>query len=163
MSSRGFTVGLVTSGILVGGLITASNASAQTPSPGPGKVQAKHHITCGWWAGPTGIAKGTPWSPKKGQVRGYALVRCSDKLDEAHTEAQIQYLSGTKWKNVGSPKVSYSTGTRNDDGTVSIYVLAVKSMPSGSHKYRTKMNHFGQHGNIWTLPTHYSPTRYLRN
>ena len=127
-----------------------------------GVVQPRHHITCSWWHGPTGIAKGTPWSPKKGEVRGFALVRCSDRLDEANTAAQIQVLVGTKWKDLGSPTVSHSTGTRNNDGTYAIYVLDKATMKTGGHKYRTKMTHFGLHGNISTLPTHYSPTRYLR-
>jgi hypothetical protein len=137
-------------------------AGGAGPVLADGVVQPRHHITCSWWNGPTGISKGTPWSPRKPEVRGYALVRCSDRLDEANTAAQIQILVGADWKNLGSPTVSHSTGTQNSDGTYSIYVLDKATMRTGGHKYRTMMTHFGLHGNISTLPTHYSPTRYLR-
>ncbi|MEU8990371.1 hypothetical protein AB0C98_28700 [Streptomyces sp. NPDC048558] len=112
------------------------------------ELGSTHHITCGWAKG-----VGTPWAPNSVTVKGFVRVECSDALDEANTQAHIQ-IYDRAWKDRGDPIVSHNKGPViqvNDD---------TLKRP-GTWKYRTKGTHFGQHGNIWTLPTYYSPVRTL--
>ncbi|MHB1289871.1 hypothetical protein [Georgenia sp.] len=49
---------------------------------------------------------------------------------------------------------SYATGT-------TIQVTDTAGMAQGSQYYRVKGTHFGQHGNMWSLPTYYSDDRLV--
>ncbi|MET7893515.1 hypothetical protein [Streptomyces mirabilis] len=120
--------------------------------PAPMAVAAEvgplHVITCSWDKN-----VGTPWAPNSVTVKGFVRVRCTDKLDEANTQAHIQ-IYDRSWNDRGDPIVSHNKGPViqvNDD---------TLKRP-GTWKYRTKGTHFGQHGNIWSLPTYYSPVRTL--
>ncbi|MEW1550556.1 hypothetical protein [Streptomyces tsukubensis] len=108
-----------------------------------------HKITCSWNKG-----VGTPWSTSGKNAKGFVQVKCSDNLDKANTSAQIQLYRSGKWRNQGKKVISYSTAK-----TIHVNDSAAKRI--GGYHYRTKGTHFGQHGNIFALPTYYSPTRYL--
>ncbi|MEU0397509.1 hypothetical protein ABZ208_32995 [Streptomyces sp. NPDC006208] len=137
--------------------MTAVLAGGAAAAPAVADDEAvPHPITCGWKK-----EVGTPYSLDTTKVAGFTQVQCSDRLDDANTTAQIQYLSGTSWRDRGAEAVSYHTGSTSASGGVFIHVYDSTTKVAGAHLYRTKGTHFGQHGNIWTLPTYYSPTRYL--
>lgn len=114
------------------------------PDPNP---QLLHNISCQW-----STTQGTPVKSTTSVV-GKVGVNCSDNLDDANTQAQLQIESGS-YTNFGNPVTSYSTST-------TIRVTDTAPGRSGFHYYRVQGTHFGQHGNIFSLPTYYSEERGL--
>ncbi|TGB05759.1 hypothetical protein [Streptomyces sp. MZ04] len=129
------------------GLLTIAGAAPSGAAAND--VDPKHHITCKW-----NKRAGTPYSPSAKVVTGFVQVHCSDSLDNANTRAQVQIFRGGKWKNQGNGVTSHKTSKV-------IHVNDKSAKRIGNWRYRTKGTHFGQHGNIWTLPTFYSPSRML--
>ncbi|MBT2508103.1 hypothetical protein J7I98_19870 [Streptomyces sp. ISL-98] len=127
-------------------MVMAGAASAPAMADDTG---AQHVITCKW-----NRNAGTPWGSTATQVTGYVQVLCSDRLDDANTRAQLQIYRSGGWKNHGAGVTSYSTAR-----TIHVNDKAAKRI--GSWYYRAKGTHFGQHGNVFTLPTYYSPQRSL--
>lgn len=132
----------VAAATVTGALATLGVAATATPA-------SAHPITCSWNKG-----WGTPWSVTATAVKGFVQVKCSDRLDDANTRAQLQIFQGGAWRNQGTGVTSYSTAR-----TIHVNDSAPKRI--GGYYYRTQGTHFGQHGNIWALPTYYSPSRYL--
>ncbi|MFJ3877186.1 hypothetical protein ACIPW5_07000 [Streptomyces sp. NPDC090077] len=118
--------------------------TAQAAEPGP-----QHAVTCKW-----DNSVNAPWSVDAEEVRGFVRVLCSDSLDDANTRAQVQVLDGAQWFSRGEGVTSYSTAK-------TIHVNDSTTKQAGTCLYRTVGTHYGQHGNIWALPTFYSNTRYL--
>ncbi|MGW6457621.1 hypothetical protein ACWF94_17175 [Streptomyces sp. NPDC055078] len=127
---------------VTGTLATLGVVATATPA-------AAHPITCGWDRG-----VGTPWSVTRTAVKGFVRVRCSDNLDDANTRAQLEIYRSGRWRNHGNGVTSHSTARV-------IHVNDSAGKRIGGYHYRTEGTHFGQHGNIFALPTYYSPTRYL--
>ncbi len=138
---KSMIISLAVGGMLLGGAAPSGAAEVD--------VEPQHVITCEWDSG-----VGTPWSVDADTVKGFVRVKCSDSLDNANTQAQIQYLYGYEWRDKGVENVSYSTAK-------TIHVNDSTTKVEGRWLYRTKGQHYGQHGNIWALPTYYSPSRYL--
>lgn len=129
---------------------SAVPAAADTAAPVP-----QHVITCGWEQN-----YGTPYRSGTA-VRGFVQVRCSDQLDDANTMAQLQIFDPS-WRDYGNGEVSHSTGYYS--GSSNKYIIHVNDgagIKAGGWRYRTQGTHFGQHGNMFALPTYYSPIRYL--
>lgn len=108
-----------------------------------------HAITCSW-----DTSGGTPWGASATAVAGFVRVLCSDALDDANTNAQLQRFVGGVWADHGEAVTSYNKGP-----TIHVTDSAAKSV--GDWYYRVKGTHFGQHGNVWVLPTYYTPPRSL--
>ncbi|MGI5403959.1 hypothetical protein ACQEVG_31805 [Streptomyces sp. CA-135486] len=132
----------VAAATVTGALATLGVATTATPA-------SAHPITCSWNKG-----WGTPWSVTSTAVKGFVQVKCSDRLDDANTRAQLQIYRDGAWRNQGTGVTSYSTAK-----TIHVNDSAPKRI--GGYHYRTQGTHFGQHGNVWALPTYYSPSRYL--
>ncbi|MEC4019850.1 hypothetical protein, partial [Streptomyces sp. H27-D2] len=73
---------------------------------------------------------------------------------------QLQIFRGGHWKNQGGGVTSHNKGS-GSGGRVMIHVNDSSTKRIGNRRYRTQGKHFGQHGNVWQLPTYYSPTRML--
>ncbi|MBT2441023.1 hypothetical protein J7E93_13055 [Streptomyces sp. ISL-36] len=129
--------------LLATGALVALGAAPSNAAPAP------HPITCGWDQG-----QGTPWSASGTTVTGFVRVKCSDSLDDANTRAQLQIFRDGDWYAHGAGVTSYSTAT-----VIQVNDSATKR--TSTWYYRTVGTHFGQHGNVWTLPTYYSPSRAL--
>lgn len=142
--------------LLIAALSIATAAAAPAvASEDAGEVGAMHNITCRW------VDVNPPWSSTSTAVEGFVQVRCSDKLDKANTQAQLQRFVNSTWSNHGDPVTSYSTGGRMSTGEYLIHVADSAAKSTGGWYYRTQGTHFGQHGNIFSLPTFYSNSRYL--
>jgi hypothetical protein len=73
----------------------------------------------------------------------------------ADTQAQLQIDEGDlDWENFGTGVISYATGP-------TINVTDTAGARDGWQYYRVRGTHFGQHGNVWSLPTYYSPEKLL--
>ncbi len=136
----------VAAGLIAVGFATPSVAA----TPGPA-----HHVSCHW-----NHRAGTPYSPGANSLKGYVQVMCTDKLDEANTQAQLQIFRGGDWRNQGAGVTSHSHGSGRP-GRVMIHVNDTSTKRIGNWRYRTRGKHYGQHGNVWQLPAYYSPTRML--
>lgn len=136
----------ITAGIVVATAPSMALADTGTRAK-PGGVTIQHAITCSWarLAGP--FKNGTA-------VNGTVGVNCSDRLDDANTSAQLQRysLSSGSFYNVGTAVVSYSTSTA---------IRVTDGAPGQNGTWRVRGDHFGQHGNIFALPTYLSPETYL--
>lgn len=130
--------------LAVGGVLSVGAAPSS-----PVDVEPQHVITCKWNEG-----AGTPWGSTATTVMGFVQVECSDSLDKAHTEAKIQIFRDAAWRDQGPITTSYSTAK-------TIHVNATASKRIGTWYYRARGEHYGQHGNVWTLPGYYSPQRSL--
>ncbi|WP_327732857.1 hypothetical protein OG749_02345 [Streptomyces nojiriensis] len=131
------------------GLASLGGTANATEGPQGGEPGPQHHVTCSW-----DESAPAPYSVGTDVVRGIVRVKCSDRLDKANTQAQVQVLDGGQWWDRGEEVISHNTQKViqvNDDTT---------KLP-GVYLYRTEGTHFGQHGNLWTLPTFYSRTQYL--
>jgi allantoicase len=117
------------------------SATADDPEP---EISPMHAIVCRWTAYPAPYKVGTA-------VQSYVEVGCNYALDSANTEAAIQIYDRSigNYRVYGNPTVSYKTGT-----TIRVYDGATDA--SGANSYRIRGTHFGQHGNIFALPTVYS-------
>lgn len=107
--------------------------------------RTNHAITCNW------VTEGTPYR-FGGAVQGVVHVHCSDNLDDANTQAQLQIKEGGVFRDYGVEVKSYSTSTE-------IYVTDGAAYRSAG--FRVQGTHFGRHGNIFSLPTYYSGTRII--
>ncbi|MEU6847470.1 hypothetical protein ABZ930_36985 [Streptomyces sp. NPDC046716] len=132
--------------VALAALALAVTAPSFASDDGP---DARHHVTC-----KLNKRTGTPWASSATTVMGYVQVLCSDSLDDANTQAQLQIFRGGSRKNHGDGVTSCKTGK-------TIHVNATAAKRIGNWRYRTRGTNFGQHGNIWTLPTYYSPARML--
>jgi hypothetical protein len=103
-----------------------------------------HAITCSWDKYP-----GTPRYNSGGGISGTVRVYCTDRLDDANTMSQLQYRPSWGWDEWGVGVVSYATGP-------TITVIDTAPRPNARYNFRTQGTHFGQHGNMWALPTWYS-------
>jgi hypothetical protein len=109
----------------------------------------QHQITCRWNGANSVVYRATGTA-----VQGRVQVVCSDNLDDANTQAQLQINEAGVWRDYGNPVVSYSTST---------YITVVDGAggKDGCHSYRVEGTHFGQHGNIFSLPTFYSSSAMI--
>ena len=130
-----------------GALLVVSAPSTATAAP-------EHLITCSWKSVPP------PYSASSTAVAGFVQVWCSDRLDNANTNAQIQRYYDSAWRSHGASVTSYSTGGFYDSGYL-IHVNDSAGKTSGSWYYRMRGEHFGQHGNIFVLPAYHSGSRQL--
>jgi len=116
--------------------VTMAGPAAAAPSP-------YHIITCKW------VDMGAPFHNGATAVGANVRVQCSDRLDDANTQSQLQVSINGQMQDYGNPVTSYSTAT-----VITVYDGAAGK--SGCYYYRVKGSHFGQHGNIFALPTFYS-------
>lgn len=107
-----------------------------------------HAITCSW------VNMGVPYQIDYNTVGGNIRVSCSDNLDDANTKAQLQISINGQMQDRGVGVISYSTA-------LNINVTDKTSIKSGCYYYRVQGTHFGQHGNIFALPTYYSNHNYI--
>lgn len=138
---------------LIVGLLAFTGATSATAQDD--EVAPMHNITCSFVQGTN-----PPWGVTGTAVGGYVQVSCSDRLDNANTRAQIQRYFGGSYQDHGTGVTSYSTGGLTG-GRYLIHVYDSAGKQSGGWYYRMKGTHFGQHGNIFSLPTFYSNSRYL--
>lgn len=122
--------------IAIAAIVGPSHANAAS-------IRPDHEIWCHWVDSPRPYKTGTA-------VGSSVAVSCTDYLDSANTRAQIEYKSsGGSWGNWGTGVTSYSTAL-----LITVYDGAPGR--SGSWYYRMEGTHFGQHGNMFALPTYYS-------
>lgn len=76
-------------------------------------------------------------------------MSCSDRLDRANTRSELQIYESGRWRTYGNPVTSYDTGPE-------IRVYDGAPGRSGCWTYRLQGTHFGEHGNMFALPTKYS-------
>lgn len=149
MKSRTRAITAVTTAMFAG--ISAATFHAVAPTAAlaadSGTVSPMHNITCSWSHefGPHRL--GTA-------VQGTVGVDCTDRLDDAHTSAQLQIFDYDlhDYRAYGNPVVSYSTSTN---------IRVTDGAPGRTGTWRTRGDHFGQHGNIFSLPTWYSDSTVL--
>lgn len=123
--------------------VSALILSLLMASPAVAAPAPDHNITCHW------VDIGTPYRSGPTAVGANVRVDCSDRLDDANTQSQLQISINGQMQDYGQPVTSYSTAT-----TIVVYDGAPGK--DGCYYYRVKGSHFGQHGNIFALPTYYS-------
>lgn len=131
-------------------LATAPWANAE-PEP---EISPFHNISCKWLSVPP------PYSSTSTAVAGFVQVWCTDRLDNANTNAQIQRYYNGAYRAHGTGVTSYSTGGSYNGGYL-IHVADSAGKTSGEWYYRMRGEHFGQHGNIFVLPAYHSGPRLL--